>query len=109
MSPEAQWIAIAEVCGWTEVTPSKIWPGRIIGSGPRGGIRSDIPDYLTDLNAMHAAVDAVLIEAGRKGDWRGWDSYVVNLTEMVGGEGAIEATASQRAEAFLRTLGKWVD
>ncbi len=64
-------------------------------------------DYVDNLNAMHVAVDSILIEAGRKGDWRGWDSYVQTLSEMVGIEGAIEATAAQRAEALLRVLGKW--
>lgn len=50
----------------------------------------NVPDYLVDLNAMHEA-------------------YCEILTKRLGPYGAIDATASQRAEAFLRTIGKWQD
>ncbi len=111
-------MALAHADGWREAFPTK---GEPHTETRRGGIllpyywvnertherRMELPYYLEDLNAMHEIVDAVLVEAGRKGDWRGWDSYVQTLSEMVGIEGAIEATASQRAEALLRVLGKW--
>lgn len=118
MSPEAQRIAIAEACGWTDISTNPFTPnpphcGFHLSSGrtqeANSGSKWGIPDYLNDLNAMHEAVDAVLLGAGRKGDWRGWDSYIATLAEMEGTEGAIEATAAQRAEAFLRTLSKWED
>ena len=57
----------------------------------------DCPQFCTDLNAMH--------EAEKTMDEEQWHDYV----EHVGGrwEQAMHATARQRAEAFLRTLGKW--
>ena len=74
----------------------------------------DLPDYLNDLDAMHEA-EKVLTEAQRK-------SYAANLYKVVFQVGQYEAetfvdirfafilsqaTATQRAEAFLRTLGLW--
>jgi hypothetical protein len=60
VSPEAQRIAIAEVCGWTDVgtgTPAYQYhhgPSVICGfrSGCFYGI---VPDYPSDLDAMHEA------------------------------------------------------
>ena len=60
-----------------------------------------IPDYFSDLNAMHEA-EKVLDIVAERGDY--WDY----LSFITGGEDEmIYATASQRAEAFLRTLDKW--
>lgn len=54
-------------------------------------------DYCTDLHAMHEIEKTMTPEQ--------WEDYV----EHVGGtwEQAMHATARRRAEAFLRTLGKW--
>lgn len=61
-----------------------------------------LPDYLNDLNAMHEAEKVLTEDQAR------------NYSELLRGFqvvhfGAIHATASQRAEAFLRTLGLWED
>lgn len=64
-------------------------------------------DWLSDLNAMHAAIMAQpqtirdsfnhrLMESQRPND-----AHVLDRT--------INATAQQRAEAFLRVIGKWKD
>lgn len=69
-----------------------------------------LPDYLNDLNAMHEA-EKILDE--RQSVW-----YLQKLTQVrfkdgVGGmiacmiDKTTFATARQRAEAFLRTIGKW--
>jgi len=89
MTPEAQRIAIAEACGWkTEY---------------RDAVSSvtALPDYLNDLNAMHEA-EKVLF--GRN-DWSAciYDEHINVATSSW----KWNATASQRAEAFLRTIGKW--
>jgi hypothetical protein len=67
-------------------------------------------DYCTDLNAMHEA-EQTLKRMGPE--------YARNLLDIVsrdagvgvqyahGSFAHIKATARQRAEAFLRTLGKW--
>jgi hypothetical protein len=64
-------------------------------------------DFCNDLNAMHEA-EKVLTE-------HQWDEYERVLRLVCDGcsyyEGAgkelLHATARQRAEAFLRTIGKW--
>jgi hypothetical protein len=102
MTPEQQRIAIAEACGWTEIisTPHDPMPpkGRECKGANWG---KPIPNYLNDLNAMHDAEKAM-----NNNDW--W-KFVEHLTNICGGGTAlgISATASQRAEAFLRTIGKW--
>lgn len=97
---------IAEACGWTEIHDSGPWhnhkpwgyPPQPPGTG--GNAYKYVPDYCADLNAMHEA-EMTLTEYQREsiyprmmGGWR-------NPTKP------IYATARQRAEAFLRTLGKW--
>mgnify|MGYP003655820001 CR=1 FL=1 len=95
MTPEAQRIAIAEACGivnehhWGDpyYTPNAI--GR------------DCPDYLNDLNAMHQAEES--IQGANRARW------MIHLCKITGDSFWVtnRATAAQRAEAFLRTLGKW--
>ncbi len=79
MSPEAQRIAIAEACG------TDLWQNR--------------PSYLTDLNAMHEAEKVLTDE--QQDDYMNW------LGNCYSEWPSIHATAAQRAEAFLRTIGKW--
>lgn len=57
MSPEAQRIAIAEACGWVQVTrdnkPEEIWEHK--SSPYMCRVESKLPDYLNYLNAMNEA------------------------------------------------------
>lgn len=80
--------AIAEACGWT--CPSCDDPA--CSSALR-------PNYCNDLNAMHEAEEFL---SGNL-----WIGYVNELANIEGNLFGIRATARQRAEAFLRTLGKW--
>jgi hypothetical protein len=89
MKPEEQRIAIAEACGW------------------QGGYYGSIPDsdYLNDLNAMHE-VEETLSEGQRLIH----EHYLADSSIKAGNFShwpLIHATAAQRAEAFLKTLGKW--
>jgi hypothetical protein len=64
-----------------------------------------IPNYCTDLNAMHE-VEKTLVQEVE------WVKYSVQLAKVTQAEWSDDmdyvcATARQRAEAFLRTLGKW--
>lgn len=102
MTDEAQRIAIAEACGWTEVRQEFI---SFYGRNPGNNVtRLQLPDYLNDLDAMHEA-EKTLKEPQR----------TVYLNHLYGEEEAdnewkqVHATARQRAEAFLRTVGKWED
>lgn len=59
-----------------------------------------LPNYTTDLNAMHEAEKTLTpIQA---------TTYFVMLDELLE-DRVVFATAAQRAEAFLRTIGKWED
>jgi len=106
MSPEAQRIAIAEACGWTEISD---WgAGGINGKHPTGPWVEVIPDYLNDLNAMHEAEK--FIPHSKKESY--WDYLYENCQRSVFSSiddnyKMITATAAQRAEAYLRTIGKW--
>ena len=133
MTPEKQRIAIAEACGYKIIdsptaegfvrlqkpdgnpvcsvgqeSRNNIWPAAIAWNW--------IPDYLNDLNAMHEAV----VTKWETDPYFG-TSFAIELTEVVTGltysaqiaaeclEYMITATAAQRAEAFLKTLGLWED
>jgi hypothetical protein len=88
--------AIAEACGWKEITNCTCG-GKKRGCPPGGHASSHTPNYCADLNAMHEAEKVLTVEE--------WSDYVDYLPTRW--EEAIHATARQRAEAFLRTLGKW--
>lgn len=70
-----------------------------------------LPDYLADLNAMAEAekIFDVDIESGDSPRY----AYSGHLYALVVAESdrkqPFRATAAQRAEAFLRTIGKWVE
>lgn len=110
MKPEAQRIAIAEACGWKHIGTAKHLP---LYGWIKVGPLLEIPDYPNDLNAMHEAVKTLLFTKrqeyyrelqcvrGRNAGLQSW--------EAVAFQDCIESTAAQRAEAFLRTIGKWSD
>lgn len=99
--PEAQRIAIAEACGWKNCVGGSGLVTRYKGTPSETTVRVTLPNYLTDLNAMHEA-EKVLTPLQ-------WFSYSALLTKIVGAKDQeyylnLHATAAQRAEAFLRTL-----
>ena len=103
MTPEAQRIAIAEACGWTDIFHNS-FPRGWLGRKPNEDRDSYlIPDYPVDLNAMHEAEKVLSV--------REKQNYISTLRNIcvVAGCWPETATADQRAEAFLRTLGKWED
>jgi hypothetical protein len=81
--------AIAEACGWKEGVE------RYVQNLP---LMKAPPDYCSDLNAMHEA-EKVLTTFDE------WDIYCVHLGDTQ--PSCAKATARQRAEAFLRVMGKW--
>lgn len=61
-----------------------------------------LPDYLNDLDAIHK-VEKVLFTTGDS-----WCAYFEELENVCGEDNdPITATAEQRAEAILKTIGKW--
>lgn len=74
-----------------------------------GAFTNSFPDYPNDLNAMHEA-EKTLSDADYNEYIHVLNSVCISTAEagMKQGRSRImSATARQRAEAFLRTLGKW--
>jgi hypothetical protein len=118
MKPELLRIKIAEACGWTITRDVSAIPSLwVITNGTHTKrvashkTKEDayliaIPDYLNDLNAMH--------EAEKILDRSQQNAYINILDGMPDDACPVHhdfqwccATAAQRAEAFLRTLGLW--
>ena len=104
MNADKQRIAIAELCGWTRLDQ-----GQGYGRPPLTKTDFKIPDYLTDLNAMHEAEKTLPSELTLNYDKLLHTSchQAVNDNNIPRVMYAWHATAVQRAEAFLRTIGKW--
>ena len=104
MNKEEQHFAIATACGLKNVHMVTIQNVTKQGDDRKIGITSDsgwVPDYLNDLNAMHEAEKVLTKDAFLV------DAYFNYIRDNFGQ--AWHATASQRAEAFLKTLGLWSD
>ena len=114
MTPQAQNIAIAQACGWEEIRVDD--NGRLSGLSPiniKQGFNDPdnhswfVPNYTTDLNAMREA-----IMSQGKGVQCDINCYLLYKTfdassNPMGWHKVANATAAQRAEAFLRTLNLW--
>jgi hypothetical protein len=112
MTKYKQRAAIAEACGWIFKPDEFGWSfAKINKEGPWckyvKSERKPFPNYPNDLNAMHEA-ENILSEAQRLQYW--WALYEIvddsgdNTENLIN---ATCATAAQRAEAFLKTIGKW--
>lgn len=88
-------VAIAEACGALEVCEEC-----------GGCLLAPPPDYCHDLNAMHEA-EKLVVQAG--GTWTGYISSLHETSLVENCSMIWHATARQRAEALLRTIGKWRD
>jgi hypothetical protein len=104
MTDEQINIAIAEHCGWTNIGPYYRHYGRRnwewFGDSPKDGRQKYIPDYCNDLNAMHEAEKTFGVDL---------DTYIDKILDLTGyfmGD-ILTMSARQKAEAFLKTIGKW--
>jgi len=104
MTPEAQRIAIAEICGW-ERNAKGYWKR----PGTRGYDWSSvfIPSYSTSLDAMYEAEQ--VLDAIQRREFVRLLHPDKHQHHFDADWTVCHATAAQRAEAFLRTLGKWKD
>jgi len=132
MSPEAQRIAIAEACGWTNIHKFNKWKEGGPASTRDGDIvgdfgeqtRSHLPNFLGCLNAIHEAekaltdhqysvfwdkVEDLQLEALPIGDLKTPSGESFGIAVPVGQTRSLSATAAQRAEAMIKTLNKWDD
>ena len=92
--------AIAEACGLKK-------PCRKVKLNDKGFFvtqHAKLPDYCNDLNAMHEAEKML-----SKAQWEDFVQHLANDWSSASDawKDVCHATARQRAEAFLRTLGKW--
>lgn len=118
MNEELQGVTIARACGWKDVEKRilcegtgmdcYVWSSGIIGLGGR-----EIPNYLWDLNAC-VEFEIIIAENGMT------DKFLCELSGIVTEKtcwkvseanhwACATATAAQRAEAFLRVMGLWLD
>ena len=129
MTPDKQRIALAEFEGWKScrnykgeiycddaTEPGYVETNDLKGTPPKGGYLQELPDYLSSLDAMHEA-EKTLTDEQFNDHYMKWlvqpaiefDKAYGCLDNIVYTRACISATASQRAEAFLRTIGKWTE
>lgn len=119
MEPELQRTEIAKACGWKIPNPkhykasvpvNRLWMHTPDWDGVKHSATScpiKIPDYLNDLNACHE------MEKVLEGKGTLYQGVLMNI--MGDGDGTelstiiCHATAPQRCEAFLKTIGKWIE
>ena len=111
MTREEQNVALATAFGWQDIHYG--WDGYgersirgWLGTAPGEQRQRLIPDYTYDLHALHHA-EALLTDLQR-------DIYgciLAGYALPAGGErwACAHATAAQRAEALLKTLGLWTE
>jgi hypothetical protein len=108
--------AIAEVCGWIDIEPEMerfgiedLPNGHFVGYNQKK-FHSRVPNYASDLNAMHEARRRH-ITPGQRDVYLNWLARIVERERRMAPVGwlVVDATAPQHAEAFLRTVGKWVE
>lgn len=98
-------IAIAEACGWKLLeTPLDDCGFAAYAKDPNGCPCPSIPDYCKDLNAMREA-EIGMTEPMRQTYEQELQRVLLRTYEE--NSWLVSATARQRAEAFLRTIGKW--
>lgn len=120
MNQEKQRIAIAVACGWRHKE-------RVFEVGVQielggwydpdrhyyGEHTSDLPDYLNSLDTVHEAVGVLTDEQRAVFRTHLRTIWVRDYNARCGlfpdHDDAINATAAQRAEAFLKTLGLWTE
>jgi hypothetical protein len=110
MTQEQQRIAIAEACGWKNVDAGsgRVWgvTTRHKGTPSEFDVCVDVPNYPFDLNAMHDAEKMLTTDQFEQYRWILWDiCKQVRVKDWY--RCYLSSTAAQRAEAFLRTIGKW--
>jgi hypothetical protein len=102
MTQQEKRIKIAEACGWKLVTNDPDYqPYWLSPNGNRVGTDCGvrIPNYFHDLNVMHDAEGILTLSEEQL--------YFETLHGTAGNTMFYRATASQRAEAFGKTLNLW--
>jgi hypothetical protein len=110
MKPEEKRIAIALACGWKKQEPDSCF-----FDDPTESFQvylEGLPDYANNLNAMHEA-EKVLLNSDQQNRYQAeiseicWSDEERRNNQVVFNQ--LTASATQRAEAFLRTLNLWTE
>jgi hypothetical protein len=117
MTPEAQRIAIAEACGWTNrAYKNQYGEPKTIWHHPDGTPIGYTPDYLRDLNAVHEAELELIYSRGLGMTYLAKLNEIVNAAHGFDYKNAVHirrwsasATAAQRVETILRVTFLWKD
>jgi len=119
MNKDQQQKAILLACGWRLKRQTNLGDDRYnpitvedLWLSPDGIYwpQEKTPDYLKDLNAMRMAI--LTLDVSQSNDFVKWAEFIAER-DAPRFEGRwwrfhmINATCSQRAEAFLRAVGKW--
>ena len=110
MTDEQMRIKIAEACGWTPFEMHGLYLSRwtLWSKGNESKKLHELPDYINDLNAMHEA-EKVFTTAEQQNKYQAEIAEIAWGCEEMGHRQVVfnqlTATARQRAEAFIRTLG----
>ena len=108
MKPQEMRIAIAEHLGWKNIY---VRSGKDISRadkvhGVLAGKSGRVPDFPRDLNAMRVAEKVLTAE-----QCEDYDQTLLHMEpdtfDCEAGGWTFFRSACQRAEAFLRTIGKW--
>ena len=94
--------AIAEACGWVK----NVLGGWLNPEEADFRKYKKLPDYCRDLNMMHEA-EKVLLKMDNSCAYL--ETYSNKLTTLLGCTDIFHVTARDRAETFLKTIGKWKD
>lgn len=102
MNKDRQRELIAEFCG--------IFKKNGVWLGPGCNHLPEPPDYLNDLNAIHIA-EGILPSSGGRPGICDYAKHLSDVQDRIRTQGDwwtwIHSPANQRAEALLRTIGKW--
>jgi hypothetical protein len=116
MTTNEQRIAIAEACGWTEISLRVMLglPPNTFDDGTEHCLKH-LPDYLNDLNACHEMEQVLTYE--QKEQFVFWVNHIHPSADIHHSDAQkdfrlevfslVHSPASQRSEAFLRTLRLW--
>ena len=112
MTPEAQQIAIAEACGFTDVGTDQ-HPAITYCIGQLDGLRTIVPEYLYDLNKCQEMTEHLnndqqaefvrLLTKVKTEDENHAHSWDVVF------HSCLKASPADLCEAFLKAIGKWKD
>jgi hypothetical protein len=116
MTADQQRIAIAEACGWTNFNSGTHKGAIQYGQPPNSPHNSwELPNYLNDLNACHKMEQVLTYE--QKEQFVFWMNHIHPSADIHHSDAhkdfrlevfsLVHSPASQRSEAFLRTLGLW--